>query len=175
MTAPTTRKSAISSDIFGTTLTLTFSNGKELAIDVNALTPEIVQQATLHGLKQKLVDAAAITCDKTTGKSATIDDKFNAVQKVWDRLMGNGCAPAWNAPREGVERGAGGVFLRAMMRITGKDRATMQAELEALGKEKVAALKKNSRVVDMIHTIEKEDLKDGADDSDDLLNELTGA
>lgn len=43
-------------------------------------------QAMIHGYKQKIADAAAISRDTTTGRSATDADKRAAMQEVVDRL-----------------------------------------------------------------------------------------
>lgn len=171
MNAITTRKPAVSTDIFGSTLTLNFSNGKELEVDVTKLSAEIIQHATLHGLKQKLVDAAAIARNTETGQEATIEDKYAAVKTVFDRITSaNG---TWNAVREGEAKVAGGIFLRAMMEMTSKPKDEMQTALEALSKEQIAALKKNPRVVDIMQRMEREALKDDKT-GDDLLALLAG-
>jgi hypothetical protein len=173
MNAPTTRKPVVSTDVFGDTITLNFLTGHELSIDINTLSPEIQKQAMLHGLKQKLVDAAAIARNTETGDSATAVDKYNAVKTVYDRItMPNG---TWNAIREGVEKAQGGVFMRAVMELTGKTKAQLDAMLEKLSKEQIAALKKNDKIVDIMQRIEREALANKGDKSDDLLNMLMTA
>jgi len=169
MNATTTRTPAVTTDIFGTTLTLNFANGKELQIDTTTLHAEIVQQAILHGLKQKLVDAAAIARDTTTGKTATIEDKFQAVKTVFDRLTS--ATPSWNAVREGEAKQQGGLFVRALMELTNKSREEVQASIESYTKEQVAALKKNPRVLTIIQRLEREKVQD-ASLGEDLLAQL---
>jgi hypothetical protein len=169
MTATTTRTPAISTDIFGTTLTLNFSNGMELAIDVTTLTPEMLHQAALHGLKQKLCDGAAIARDTVTGGTATIADKFSAVLTIYNRITKEN---AWNANREGVEKASGGVFVRAMMELTGKTKVDMDAILEKYTKEQLAALKKNPRVLEITQRMERERALATDTTSDNLLAEL---
>jgi len=171
--AAPTRKPVVSTDIFGDSLTLTFKTGHELSIDINTLSPEIQKQAMLHGLKQKLVDAAAIARNTETGDSATEHDKYMAVKTVFDRItMVNG---TWNAIREGVEKAQGGVFMRAVMELTGKTKAQLDAMLEKLTKEQIAALKKNDKIVDIMQRMEREALANKGDKSDDLLNLLMTA
>lgn len=168
--AAPTRKPVVSTDIFGDSLTLTFKTGHELSIDINTLSPEIQKQAMLHGLKQKLVDAAAIARNTDTGDSATEHDKYMAVKTVFDRItMVNG---TWNAIREGVEKAQGGVFMRAVMELTGKTKAQLDAMLEKLSKEQIAALKKNDKIVDIMQRMEREALANKDNKSDDLLNLL---
>lgn len=169
MNAKTTRTAAVTTDIFGTTLTLNFANGKELQIDTTTLHADIVQQAILHGLKQKLVDAAAIARDTETGKTATIDDKYQAVKTVFDRITS--ATPSWNAVREGEQKQQGGIFVRALMELTGKSREATQAAIETYTKEQVAALKKNPRVLAIIQRMEREKVQDDQL-GEDLLAQL---
>lgn len=168
----TSRVPAVSTDIFNSTLTLNFSNGKELAIDLNKLAPAIQLQAGLHGLKQKLVDAAAIARDTTTGKEASIDDKYLAVKAVYDRLT-SADAPSWNAIREGGNGAShtGGLFLRAMCAITRKTPEVMKAELDKMTKEQLSALKKNPRIIQKMADLQLADIGDNVD-SDSLLDSL---
>ncbi len=173
MTATTTRKAVVTTDVFGSVLTLNFSTGDELTIDVNNLSEEIRTQAMLHGLKQKLVDAAAIARNTETGLTATPSDKYFAVKVVYDRIT----RPdgTWNAIREGVEKQQGGVFMRAMMELTGKTKAQLDVMTKDYTKEQFAALKKNPRIVEIMHRLEREAIAArGADTSDDLLAQLTG-
>ena len=78
-------------------LHLKFANGQELAITASQLTNSIMEYAIFHGLKQKLVDAAAISRNPETGRAASVEDKYQAVKVVYDRLL----AGQWNAAREG--------------------------------------------------------------------------
>lgn len=65
-------------------------------IKLRDLTPEIVTQLALHGLSQKVGDAAAIDASL----KPTIQDKWSAMMEVADRLE----AGQWN--KEGRETGA---------------------------------------------------------------------
>jgi hypothetical protein len=148
-------------------LRLSFSNGEVLFINPDKLTPEIVTQATLHGLKQKLVDAAAISRNPDTGRSATIEDKFDAVKTVYDRLL----AGSWNAVREGGGN-AGGLLFRALCRMyEGRKTAEdIKTYLESKTDAEKAALRKNPKVAAIIDTLRAE--KEDANDAEELLAEL---
>lgn len=91
-------------------LELKFANGEALYIGRDELTPELIEQAIIHGLKQKLVDAAAISRNPDTGRSATVDDKYNAVREVYDRLLSG----QWNKSRGDGATAAGGLLFRAL-------------------------------------------------------------
>lgn len=172
MTAATTRKPVVQADIFGSELTLNFSNGKELVISIDMLSPDIRQHAIMHGLKQKLVDAAAIARNGDNGASATADDKYNAVKVVYDRITSE--RGTWNAVREGEAKAAGGIFVRAVMELTGKTKPQIDNALASYTKEQVAALKKNQKVLDIMHRMEREAALAKGDNSDDLLQALSG-
>ena len=113
MTNETTRTPAISATTDTTTMTLqmAFSNGETISLSVDELSSDMRHAAMLHGLKQKLVDAAAISRNPDTGRTASIEDKYNAVREVYDRLLSG----QWNKVRDGgAGSGAGGLLFRAM-------------------------------------------------------------
>jgi hypothetical protein len=149
-------------------LTLVFSNGKQLTIQIGDLQPQIIADATLHGLKQKLVDAAAISRDPETGRAATVETKFSAVEDVLFRL----CAGSWNKPREGGTS-SGSILFQALVRLYA-DKKTPEQIREFLAEKSAsekAALRKNARVAAIIAEI----VAEGSDESgDDLLDELEG-
>lgn len=159
----------IQATIDGTKLTLTFANGATLNIDASLVSDDIQRHAVMHGLKQKLVDAAAISRNTETGRPASVSDKYEAVKTVYDRLLRG----EWNATREGG--GTGGMLLQALCHIHA-DRKTpeqIRAWLEGKTDQEKAALRKNPKVAEII-----EELRAAAGKSydptlsDDLLNEL---
>lgn len=145
-------------------LTLAFSHGQTLTIDLAGLSPDITRMATLHGLKQKLVDAAAMSRSPDTGRSATIEDKFAAVKTVYDRLLSG----TWNAPAEGGGN-AGGLLLRALCQMQpAKSPESLKTWLEGKTEKEKAALRANPRIAAIIAT-----LRDVADvDTDAMLDEI---
>lgn len=151
---------------------LTFANGRKLKLATNDLAFPVVMQCTMHGLKQKLVDAAAISRNPETGASATVEDKFRAVEAVYNRLL----AGEWNAKRGEGGTGAGGLLFRALVRLyPAKTSAQLRDYLDGLDKAKQAALRKNPKIAAIIEEIKAED---GAEaegiDSDELLAGLEG-
>ena len=147
-------------------LHLTFSNGRTIVVQVGDLPASIIGDALMHGLKQKLVDAAAMSRNPDTGRAASIDDKYNAVAEVADRLM----VGQWNKVREG---GATGTLLfRALCQLYEgkKDPDAIQAYLDGKTDAEKAALKKNPKVAAII--IELQAAKAGDIDTDELLGEL---
>jgi len=151
------------------TLTLTFANGKVLNVQVGDIPVNVLAQALMHGLKQKCVDAAAISRNPETGKSATVDDKYAAVKAVVDRL----CAGMWNIPR-GEGTGNGGLLFRALcVMFDGQKSADeVRAWLDGKSEAEQAALRKNPRVADIIERIRPKAKPDASVDTDAMLNEL---
>lgn len=148
-------------------LTLNFANGQVIQLKSNELSPEMVRYAMMHGLKQKLVDAAAIARDPETGRSATISDKFAAVREVADRLL----AGQWNATREG--NGTGGLLYRALCRLyPAKTPEAIAEYLETKTEAEKTALRKNPKVAAIIEEIRVETGKAANIDTDAMLDEL---
>lgn len=159
-------------------LTLTFADGRTLVLRGSDLSPELRVAAMLHGLKQKLVDAAAISRDPLTGKPATIDTKYTAVKEIFDRLT----TPdgTWNKVRgEGGtgSTGSGGLLYRALVRLYDGVQTPEQVRkyLDGLNGEQQAALRGNKKVAPVILAIKAEDAARRAetgeeeDESDNLL------
>ena len=148
---------------------ITFADGSTATLMIADLTYEILTHAVLHGLKQKLVDAAAISRNPDTGKSATVADKRAAVEAVMMRLA----AGAWNAARGEGGTGAGGLLFRALVRLYDgkKSPDDIREFLDGKDKKEQAALRKNPRVAAIIVEIQAEQA-DGDIDTDDLLDEL---
>lgn len=151
-------------------LRLTFAHGEVLEITERQLSADMRAHATIHGLKQKLVDAAAISRNTETGRAASVADKFEAVKEVYDRLLSG----EWNKRREGGAGVSGGLLFRALCRMyEGKKTPDdIRAFLEAKTDAEKAALRKNSKVAAIIEEIRAESAKGDAADSDELLADL---
>lgn len=150
-------------------LCLSFLNGEKLQLQLSDLAPDIIEMACLHGLKQKLVDAAAISRDPATGRAATVETKFAAVKEVFDRLLSG----QWNKAREGGA-GAGGLLFKALMRMYDgrKTEEDVRAWLDGKTDAEKTALRKNPRVAEIIEQIRAETGKTTGTDTDALLAEL---
>lgn len=166
-TNDTKRTPAVTAEINGTRLVFTGDNGRELSVSVEQLDDAIRTQALMHGLKQKIGDAAAISRNPETGRSATTDDKFDAMAEVLNRLLSG----QWNKTREGGEGGgAGGLLFKALCKIKAdKTPAEVRAYLEARTKEEQAALRKVPAIAAAIEEIKAAQAKDGGIDGEALL------
>lgn len=165
----TKRNATISATINGNTLALTFVSGETLTMHGDALNSDVQQYAMMHGLKQKLVDAAAISRNPETGRAATVEDKYQAVKAVFDRLLGG----QWNATREGGGN-AGGLLAQALTRMYAgrKTAEDIKAFLAEKSDAEKTALRKNPRVAQIIEDIRAEQGKAAGIDTDELLGEL---
>ena len=165
----TKRNATITATIDNNTLTLMFANGETLTMRGDALTSEVRQYAMMHGLKQKLVDAAAISRNPETGRPSSVEDKYQAVKVVFDRLL----TGQWNATLEGGGN-AGGLLMQALVRMYAgrKTAEDIKAFLAEKSDAEKAALRKNPRVAAIIEDIRAEQGRVTGIDADELLNEL---
>lgn len=109
--------SVMVSDIRGDTLMFTFRDGRELVLDAGKLADSVRTRAMMHGLKQKIGDAAAIARGDG-GRSATLDDKYAAMMAVRDALVEG----EWERRGEGM----GTLLVRALAIVyPDKDRAKL--------------------------------------------------
>ena len=154
-------------------LVLAFRHGETLRVHPETLAPEIQRMAMLHGLKQKLVDAAAISRDTATGRAATIATKYNAVREIFDRITGaGGEAPSWNKPRAGGAGGQGGLLARAIARYKGVEVSAAKAYLDRLTDAQKQALRVDPRIATIINELRTESAKPAGIDTDALLGGL---
>lgn len=161
------RTPAITAEIVGTRLTFRGDNGREFSVRAEELDDAIRTQAMMHGLKQKIGDAAAISRNPDTGRSATTDDKFDAMSEVLNRLLSG----QWNKTREGGDgTGAGGLLFRALCKVKA-DRTPDQirAYLDGLDKAQQTALRKVPAVAAAIDELRAASAKAGGIDGEDLL------
>jgi hypothetical protein len=161
--------SVIETSIVGDQLALKFSNGAELFVDPAVLSESIKQSAMLHGFKQKLCDAAAMSRDPETGKPATVEMKYAAVKEVYDRLFSG----EWNATREGGGS-TGGLLYRALCQIyaASKTPEEIKVWLDAKTDAERKALRESKKIAKVIDSLRPVDKKAAAIDADALLADL---
>lgn len=163
----------IETTISGVILGMAFDNGQTLSLSAGQLTEEIRNAALMHGLKQKLVDAAAISRNPDTGRSATTEDKYSAVREVYDRLLSG----QWNKQREGGSGGnSGGLLFRALSRLyAAKTPEQIREFLEAKSDAEKATLRKLPAVAAIIEQLKAESVKTDGIDGAALLAGLDDA
>jgi hypothetical protein len=128
-------------DVDNGVFTLAFIDGQPITGKLSDLKPEVVQQAALHGLLQKIGDAAA-------GHGDNPDAAFEACMAVFERLqLGD-----WKKPTEKGEGARPTMVFEAIIRAykkKGKD-VTLEAVTAAFsgddGEEKRKSILKDPRV-----------------------------
>lgn len=145
------RVPTVAVEIEGRTITLTYANGETDVVNADELPAEILDYAMLHGLKQKLVDAAAISRDPETGRSVSVADKIAAIREVKGRLY----AGEWNKRRESGEgSGNGGLLFRALCELyPNKAPESVREFIAGKSKEEQAALRSSPKIAAIIDRI----------------------
>lgn len=142
------------------------SDGSNIAIRFDDLTDDIRHALMVHGLKQKVVDAAAIPRDVETGRSASDADKITAMRAVADRIT----AGEWNA-KTGEGGGTRSLLARALdILYPEKAGAGIDAFVATLDKKQQAALRMSPKVAPIIAGLRPAPKTTSA--ADDLLNSL---
>lgn len=141
-------------------------------LDVSALADEVTHRAMLHGIIQKVSDAAAL------GKDATPSDKFQAMKAVADRLI----AGNWNKPAGETGAPVQGLIWMAyrevMQSLAAKQKKTVTDEklrelYDAKSRADQLALRTNPEISKVIERIKSERATNSnVIDTDALLAEL---
>lgn len=123
---------------------------RRLVLNAESLSDEVRHAAVMVGLKNKVIDAAAIARDRVTGKSATLEDKFLAMNAVVERLIGG----EWNATAKKAARVTADDYLvLAIVEIKGTEEAKARAWVDGKSKEEKIALRKMEAVATKIAEI----------------------
>jgi hypothetical protein len=164
---------------FDNKLTFAFAGVGQFVFDPDTCSAENRARAMIHGFEQRIRDAAALSVDRDTGKSATAQAKFEAAKRISDHLTSG--ATEWNlkaAASTGVDAG---LTLLAIMRVYGKTldeaEAIIASTMVKRELDRTAALKlwaSSDKVAKAILDIKRERL-DATTDSDDLLDEIESA
>jgi hypothetical protein len=149
------------------TFTWTFPNGRAVRFDPTKCNEEIAARATLNGFKQKIADAMAMERNKTTGASASADDKASAMEEVIGRLY----AGNWRV-ESGERESTGGLLAAALAIVTKKPLADVVAKLKTLDKTQKAALTAQPKIAAAIAKLRAEKVKASGMDVDALLEDF---
>ena len=138
-------------------MSVVFSDGRRHSFLLEDVAPEIRLRATIHGFNAKLVDAAAIARDTTTGRAATLETKYQAVMEVFSRIT-DPTAPTWNKTREGAGGGNGNLLVAALVRLYNgrKTEEQVRAYLATLTDAQKQALRTDEKIAPIIAEIKAE-------------------
>lgn len=90
----------------GTVLTFSVKGAGECALDLGKVSAEVREAAVVNGFKQRIADAAALSRDTTTGKSASPVEKLAAMKALCEHY-GSG-TKEWAVRRAGGAKDAAG-------------------------------------------------------------------
>lgn len=138
--------SVMTADTVGTSIVWKFVDGKSLEFDA-AKAMDVAQDARMHGFKQKIADAAAMSRNPETGMPATVAEKRAAMESVIASLY----AGQWNQPKGD---GSGGYLVRALMEL--KPQAAKEAIVafvDGLTKRQQDALRASDEIRPLIEAM----------------------
>ena len=173
----TSRKLIVSFAEFKGVLTWNFANGETLEFDalfgkgeneLVAVLTQVQRAALLHGFKQKISDAGAMSCDQTTGESPTPEDRIAKMRRVAERLASG----EWELERKGGTGGGDTLLARALAEAFKKPLDVIRPWLKAKTAPERAALKADKKVAKIIARMEAESAK--GTDTSGLMSELEG-
>lgn len=117
--------------------------------------------AALHGFNQRIGDAGALGFDKSTGKFATMDDKFSAMKEIADHIMSGN--DQWELPRSATGPRMDStveILVRALMEEKpDRDEPSVRVKVKAMNIGQRKALMKSERLVEIVSRIEMESVK----------------
>lgn len=102
------------------------------------------QYAEIHGWKQRIVDAAALSRNTADGKSAAPEAKRDAIAKLVEHYMSG--TDKWTMTAEGGSKG--GLLFEALCEMYGHAKAPSEIRefLDALSDKEAAALREDDEV-----------------------------
>jgi hypothetical protein len=128
-------------------LTITVQGFAPMIVDPTTLPTELVQQAALHGFKQKYVDKAAL------GAGATPAEKHAAIQAMVTHHAETG---DWNMTGQGDGTSGDGLLVRALMEVLDVDRDTARGMVSGMDKPTQAAMRKDGSIAPIIARMKAE-------------------
>ena len=159
------------------TITFNVRDAGEVVLNTSRLHDDIMQRAAVHGLIQRISDAAALSRDADTGKSASPADKLAAMQALVSHYETG--TSEWK--RAGTGEGGGkSITVEAIARVkqipyeTALDYVNRYAEAKfgGNGKKCLAFLRQSAQVIDAIAEIRKARTSGPKIDADAALSEL---
>lgn len=160
-----------------TTLTFNVLGAGSISLNLAAIHPDVLARAAIHGLKQRISDAAALPCNPDTGKPASPSEKFESLSALVEHY--NTGTAEWARTRaagEGTPRA--GKTLQAIANVYKlADEAAARAYVEGTAKkrgieykEALALWKKSDKIREELARMEA--AIPAAVDADTLIDEL---
>jgi hypothetical protein len=164
----------ISNEINMSVKQITFTNpAGSFVFHMERCSAEVMAHAAAFGLVRRISNAAAISRDEATGKSASDGEKLAAMREVAEYLETG--TTEWTS-RSTAGRVAGqdmALLVAAFMELRGVDRASATAWAKAKSPDQRAALMLNERIKVIVDRLRSQ--LAGDVDSDALLDEALDA
>lgn len=124
----------------------------EMILDMNAVHKDIVVRAAIHGMIQRISDAAAISRDPETGKPASAQDKFDAMSRLVAHYESG--TSEWSRKPVAGEREKGGLLFKALCQMSpSKSPTEIRAWMDGKTKAELATIRASKRVASVIATL----------------------
>jgi hypothetical protein len=119
----------------GSVLTFAVTGMEPLVLDTATMAASVRERAVLHGMKQRIVDTAALSRDPATGASASPAEKHAAMAVLVAHYASG--SDEWGIGRAaGEPRAAGGLTLQALADVQKVDLATMRKRVDELAERR---------------------------------------
>lgn len=150
MEAQVKRNSVINVAVDGPEIVFEVSGAGKVILDTSRVHPEIERHAMLHGFKQRISDAAAMSCDGA-GRPASPTEKLDAMRALVAHYESGTAEWSRRAEAAGPR---GGFLFEALSRMYPD--ADVRTYLDGLTSAEQAALREDSDVAPVIAAIKAE-------------------
>lgn len=142
-----------------------------IRMDLTAIHGDIMKKAAIHGMIQRISDAAAISRDPETGESATAQDKFDAMQKLVAHYESG--TSEWSRKPVAGEGKSGGLLFKALCAMSAETKTAeeIKAWMSTKTKAQLNALRNTPKVAAVIAELRPVSIEV---DADALMDELNG-
>ena len=143
----------IESTIENGILTIRITGHPDIVIDPAEMPPALNEYAALHGYKQRILDAAALSRDPTTGRPATPAEKYSEMRRLADHMVESG---EWRRNAAGDGTAGDGLLVRAVMEACGLDRTAARAAVGQWDRKTQAAMRADPTIAPIIARLRTE-------------------
>lgn len=152
-------------------VTFTVLGVGNLTLDITAMHANNQARAMVHGMIQRISDAAAISRDPETGESATAQDKFDAMQRLVAHYESG--TSEWSRRPVAGEGKSGGLLFKALCIMSAETKSPDEIRewMSTKTKAQLSALRATERVATIIATLRPASIEV---DADALMEELNG-
>lgn len=143
----------------------------DIALNMAAISSENKARACLHGMIQRISDAAAISRDSETGEAATPQDKYDAMQRLVTHYESG--TSEWSRRPVAGEGKSGGLLFKALCAMSAETKTADEIRewMATKTKAQLTALRNSPKVAAIIAELRPVSIEV---DADALMDELNG-